>query len=706
MAGIQTSIQLVDRMTSPLRNIITATNSMVSAFEKAQRDGNSMANIDFSPIREQLNSASEEMKALGDEIDNTKNKQDKLVRGGAGFDNLTGKVVKLVSAYAGFSALKKVIDISDEMSATMARLSNMTNNAQETTELYNDIYASAQRARGSVADMADVVARFGNNAKDAFSSNAEVLRFSEIVQKSMTIAGASTAEASASMLQLSQALGSGVLRGDELNSIFEQAPNLIQYIADYLNVPIGKIREMASQGELTADIVKNAIMSAGDDVDKRFSEMPMTFGQVFQQIQNTALMSFQPVLYRLNELANSDGFAVMVQRITDNLAQLATIATYAFEVILNVGSTMFKVWDALSPVIIAVVTAIILYNTALFAYNTLEAISNGLKILSASMSVAKGTATLAEATATTTATTAQIAFNSALLACPLTWIVLAIIAVITVIILVSRHIAKTGKTATTTFGVITGGINVVIQFFKNLGLQVANIALGIWNSLGAVATNIQTAFGNSIKNVKAFFYDLLGDAVGVVEGICKALNKLPFVDFDYSGISSLAQSYADKAQAERDSKGEYVSVSDAFKNGMNTFDTFQDGWASDAYKSGAEWGDKMSNKFSNMLKKTKISVPNAEALNGSYQNAIANNTKKTANNTAKTAKSLEATSENLKYIKDYATAKAVNRYTNNTITIDFKNNNNITNNSDADGIVKKISNDLLQALQTSMEGVG
>ena len=199
---------------------------------------------------------------------------------------------------------------------------------------------------------------------------------------------------------------------------------------------------------------------------------------------------------------------------------------------------------------------------------------------------------------------------------------------------------------------------------------------------------------------------MLGDAVGVVEGICKALNKLPFVDFDYSGISSLAQSYADKAQAERDSKGEYVSVSDAFKNGMNTFDTFQDGWASDAYKSGAEWGDKMSNKFSNMLKKTKISVPNAEALNGSYQNAIANNTKKTANNTAKTAKSLEATSENLKYIKDYATAKAVNRYTNNTITIDFKNNNNITNNSDADGIVKKISNDLLQALQTSMEGVG
>ena len=222
---------------------------MVSAFEKAQRDGDSMANIDFSPIREQLNSASEEMKALGDEIDNTKNKQDKLVRVGAGFDNLTGKVVKLVSAYAGFSALKKVIDLSDEMSATMARLSNMTNNAQETTELYNDIYASAQRARGSVSDMADVVARFGNNAKDAFSSNAEVLRFSEIVQKSMTIAGASTAEASASMLQLSQALGSGVLRGDELNSIFEQAPNLIQYIADYLNVPIGKIREMASQGE-------------------------------------------------------------------------------------------------------------------------------------------------------------------------------------------------------------------------------------------------------------------------------------------------------------------------------------------------------------------------------------------------------------------------------------------------------------------------
>lgn len=749
MAGIQTSIQLVDRITNPLRNITNALNHTISAFEQAQREGQAFDNVDFTAIRSEINSANAElvalsentdrlnnantsrlnngMSSLGDNIRNANTQQETFNRTGIQVGGITKKVIALAGAYASFQGIKKVINISDNISGTMARLSNLAKNEtieknvkvnveDRTNELFNQIYASAQRSRGSVSDMADIVARFGNNAKDAFSSNDEILRFSEILQKSMSLAGTTGAEASATMLQLSQALGSGVLRGDELNSIFEASPNLIQYIADYMNVPIGQIRNLASEGKLSADIVKNAIMSAGDSVDEQFKNMPLTFGQAMQKIQNSALMMFKPVTDKISRLVNSNQFDAMVEKTTAAMSVLANVTSSTFDLLVNGASFVSDNWGTIAPIITGIATAFIAYNSALMVYNAVTAIGNGLKIASAILSVAKGTATVAEAAATSGATTAQIAFNSALLACPITWIVLAIIALITVLILVANHIAKTGKVATTTFGVITGGINVVIAFFKNLGLSVANISLAIGNTIGALAKNIVTAFGNAIKNVKAFWYDMLSSAISVVDSICQALNKLPFIDFDYSGITNMANDYANKAQAERNSKGEYANISDAFNSGLNTFDAYQKGWASDAYKVGASWGDGISNKISSKLKglKNKVSFSqDGSSLAGASNlanannsaNDIANNTKKTANNTAKTADSLAVTSENLKYIRDYASQKAINRYTNSNITIDFKNNNTINNKSDVDGIVKKLSNDLLEALQSGAEGV-
>lgn len=198
--------------------------------------------------------------------------------------------------------------------------------ANETPDLVRNVYAAAQDARGAFGDMASVVARFGNNAKDAFADTDEIVAFANLVQKQMTIAGASTQEAANAELQLSQALGSGVLRGDELNSIFEQAPNLIQNIADYLDVPIGQIREMASEGELSADVVKAAVFAAADDINQKFESMPKTFGQVATQMQNTALMMFSPVLQRMNDLANSEQFTKASNGIIQSLAVASSVA--------------------------------------------------------------------------------------------------------------------------------------------------------------------------------------------------------------------------------------------------------------------------------------------------------------------------------------------------------------------------------------------
>lgn len=341
-------------------------------------------------------------------------------------NELTNTIKRAVAAYVSIQTVGKALNISDELVQTTSRLNMMNDGVQTTAELVNMVYAAAQDARGSFSQMADVVARFGNNAKDAFSSSEEVVAFADLIQKQMTIAGASTQEAANAELQLSQALGSGVLRGDELNSIFEQAPNLIQNIADYLDVPIGKIREMAADGELSADVVKAAIFSAADDINSKFNEMPMTWGQIWQSMQNTALIAFQPVLQRLNDLANSEAFQTFIQGAIEAMATLANILLNVFDLAVSIGTFIGDNWSIIAPIvygIVAALTAYIAISAIVAAINGVMAIAEGVK--AAAQMMATG-ATFAE-------TAAQQGLNAALMACPLTWIIMLILALIVVI---------------------------------------------------------------------------------------------------------------------------------------------------------------------------------------------------------------------------------------------------------------------------------
>jgi tape measure domain-containing protein len=240
--------------------------------------------------------------------------------------SLKGMVTRMAALAASVVSVRKVLEISDELTATNARLSQMNDGLQTTSELSQMVYEAAQRSRGSYADMASVVARFGNNAREAFSSSEEVVRFSELIQKQLATAGAGTQEAANAMLQLSQALGSGVLRGDELNSIFEQAPNIIRTIADYMGQPIGKIREMASEGKITADIVKNAILGSADEINAKFDAMPKTWAQTWQSFKNSALNAFQPLLTGINQLINSKVFQEFQARLVGMMQTIAQTA--------------------------------------------------------------------------------------------------------------------------------------------------------------------------------------------------------------------------------------------------------------------------------------------------------------------------------------------------------------------------------------------
>ena len=703
--------------------------------------GTDTANAELEELRSQLNQALQAQEALNQAVDNmdvsaanaaynqlsstvasteryirdnadAQGNLNQQIQAGVNTSNeLVDTVKRLALAYLSMQSVQKVLDVSDELAMTTARLNTMNQafneingTATETDTIVKQIYASAQNARGSFGDMAAVVAKFGNNARDAFASQDEVIAFANLIQKQMTIAGASTQEASNAMLQLSQALGSGMLRGDELNSIFEQAPNLIQSIADYLDVPIGKIREMAQDGQLTADTVKAAIFSSAEDINAKFEAMPMTWGQVWTSFQNSALMAFQPVLDKVNELANNDQFQGFVENAIGLLAQLAVYVLDFFNTLASIGAFISDNWSIIAPIVYGVIAALIAYA----AISGIVAAVNGVMALSASVHAA---AEAMQAGATFTATAAQYGLNAALMACPLTWIILLIIAVIAAIFAVCNAIAKMTGIANSGFGVITGGVNVVIQFFKNLGLSVANIALGIGNAIAALASNMMTAFHNAICNVQSWFYNLLSTALTVIEGICAALNKLPFVEFDYSGISSAADDYASKAAEAAGNKEDYKSIGDAFNEGMSTFDTFQDGWAADAFNAGASWGDGVADKVSGMFSMDNIDLTGG-VDKSMLSNDFANNAAQTAANTADTADSagriadsVDISKENLKYLRDIAETEAINRFTTAEIEVTMNNNNTVSSDMDIDGMVDHLSAGVLEAMEQAAEGV-
>lgn len=698
----------LEQLRGQLNNAIQAQNELNDAMQNMDV---SAANTAYLQLSQTVGNTE---RYIRDNVDEQGRFNQEIASGTQQANELTNTIKRAVAAYVSIQSVGKALDISDELTQTTSRLDMMNDGIQTTAELVNMVYAAAQDARGSFSQMADVVARFGNNAKDAFSSSEEVVAFADLIQKQMTIAGASTQEAANAELQLSQALGSGVLRGDELNSIFEQAPNLIQNIADYLDVPIGKIREMAADGELSADVVKAAIFSAADDINSKFNEMPMTWGQMWQSMQNTALIAFQPVLQRLNDLANSEAFQTFVQNAVEAMATLANIVLNIFELVGTVGGFIADNWSVISPIIYGVIGALAVYAAYLGIVKGIEIASAAATAIHSVAMSAKIGVMAALTGQTMAATAAQMGYNGALYACPVVWIIMLLIALIAIIFAVCNAIAKMTGIANSGFGVITGGVNVVIQFFKNLGLTVANIALGIGNAIAALASNMMTAFHNAICNVQSWFYNLLSTACSVIENIAAALNKLPFVSFDYSGISSAADDYAAKASEAAGNKEDYQSISDAFNEGFTTFDAFQDGWASDAFNAGAAWGDGIADKVSNFSLSDvfgQTDIPNVGDYTSGFNDAIANSGVGDSignidDNTGKIKDSLDVTEEDLKYLRDIAEQEAINRFTTAEINVDMSGMQNTVNSGDdIDGFMTKLTDSVNEAVDNMTEGV-
>lgn len=710
MSSIQTGIELQDNFTNVMYSIIDAMSEAVYAADDLQSAMNESVNTSaYDQMQADIQQTANE---LNEASQNQNNFNQEIRAGTQQANELTNTIKRAVAAYVSIQSVGKALDISDELASTTARLNLMNDNLQSTQELTNMVYAAAQDARGSFGDMASNVAKLGTLAGDTFSSSAEIVAFANQLNKQMKLSGASTEEASSAMLQLTQSLAKGTLNGDELTSVMENGSMVIQTIADYMGVAQGEIKDLAADGQVTSDIIIAAMLGAADETNAAFATLPLTWSDIWQNIKNAALVAFQPVLQRINDFANSTVVQNFANGVIEAMAVISNVVLNIFDLIGTVGGFIADNWSVISPIIYGVIAALAVYAAYLGIVKGIEIASAAATAIHSVAMSAKIGVMAALTGQTMAATAAQMGYNGALYACPIVWIIVLIIALIAIIFAVCNAIAKMTGVANSGFGVITGGVNVVIQFFKNLGLTVANIALGIGNAIAALASNMMTAFHNAICSVQSWFYNLLSTALSVIEGICSALNKLPFVEFDYSGISSAADDYAAKASEAAGNKEDYQSISDAFNEGFTTFDAFQDGWASDAFNAGAAWGDGIADKVSNFSLSDvfgQTDIPNVGDYTSGFNDAIANSGVGDSignidDNTGKIKDSLEVSEDELKYLRDIAEQEAINRFTTAEVTINQTNNNNVSSDTDLDGFITALDDAMGEAIESITEG--
>lgn len=633
--------------------------------------------------------------------------------GTQGAGDLMDMIKGAVAAYASVQTIGKVMDLSDQLTSTTARLNLMNDGLQTTQDLQNMIYLSAERSRGAYQATADAVSKLGLMAGDAFSSSEEIIAFTEQLNKQFTIAGTETAGIEAAMLQLTQAMGSGVLRGEEYNSILEQAPNIIQAIADYMEVPKGQLKDMAAEGEITAEIVKNAMFAAADETNAKFEAMPKTFSQIWTSFQNTALMAFQPVLQRLNDVANSEAFQTFINGAIEALSMVAGIVVEIFNLIASVGTMIADNWSWLSPIIYGVAAALLVYYGRLMLVRGAEL---ALAAVQGVVAVAKGilaAATMLVTGATWAQTTAQYGLNAAMYACPIVWIIILIIALIALFYAAVAAVNKFAGTSVSATGIICGVFMVAAAFIGNLFVALINFVIDIfvvlWNFIAAFANFFGNVFNDPVGAIARLFFDLVDTVLSLLQSLASAIDTI------------FGSNLAGAVQGWRDSLGGWVDST--FGQGeeimakLNAEDLHLDRFEySSAWDAGYSFGEGIDESIANFDPSSLFdtNVPGA----GDYADlsgyggdlgglgGIGSGVDDIAGNTGAIADSMDITEEDLKYLRDIAEQEAVNRFTTAEISVDMSGmQNNISNGMDLDGVISGLTEGVNEAIDSMAEGV-
>ena len=496
------------------------------------------------------------------------------------------------------------------------------------------------------------------NAGKAFSSTKEIVGFAEQLNKKFVIAGASTEEMNSALLQLTQGLGSGVLRGEELNAVFESAPNIIQSIADYLDVDIGKIRSMASEGMLTADIVKNSLLSAAEQTNAEFEKMPYTLGQIFTSVKNNAVMIFGAIQKKIEDTVSSKGFRTFITDVKDSLYVLGAVGFNVFSGFINllsspafqnffnvmiVGSSLVvqglgwiitqalnvanvfaQNWSIIAPVIWGIIAVIAIYKITIISLLAIQTLHTTLTLAQSFATALLNGELMAETRflLLNKLETLGLSQANALLCVSILKVVAVmalVIAAIFVGVAIFNHFAGTSISAT---GVVVGA-------FYFLGTCIYDVFAGAWNIVMAFAEFFVNSFNIVIYNVQMLFYkfqnfviNAMGDvggsfdncatalanafvsavniAIKGINGVIKALNLIPGINIKTIGSLDKVDSFVKQYKDYQKTLKEPVKPQDWKAPYMDIKNPF------DSYKKGYEVGQNLENKLKDTFDISKI----------------------------------------------------------------------------------------------------
>lgn len=714
MGTIRTAIALYDGVTSPLQSMHKAMGVVLNTFESMQQaSGRAVDTAAIREAREEWAKAGTAFDAIEENIRNANNEQQKFnnsIRGGNNSANgLLSTIKKIAVAAGGIVGINKVQNISDKLASTKARLNLLVDDGGSVDVLEQKIMASAQRSRSVYFDTASAVAKLGLNAGNAFNGDMDqVIAFMEQVNKQFVIGGATAQEQSNAMIQLTQAMAAGALRGEELNSILDGAPGIARAIEKYMGIAEGSIKSVAQEGKVTAEVVKNAMFAMADETNAKFDSMPKTWAQIWVDMKNQALSMFAPILTKINQIGNSTKFQKVTTGLINGLAAVANVASSALDILIAIASVFVDNWGIIQPLVLGIAAAMLLYNGYLIANNAITAISNAQKGLAAvqAYKAAVANTTLAatekaEAMAKASATAAQYGFNAALLACPLTWILLIIIAVIAAIYMIVAAINKlTGSTISAT-GIICGVVAVAGAFVLNCAIGVLNaIIQAIWTIFVAPFLGIVEWILNVCNGGFNSFGDAVANLIGQIIGWFLNLGKVVTTIIDAifgtdwtSGLESLQSAVTSWG------KNENAITLDKNAPTIDYRATYSGAW-----DAGYDFGQGIDDKIGGMFDASGLDSMGAFDLSNTLD-GIYGNTGDTAANTAATADALDVAEEDLAYLRDIAEREAINRFTTAEIKVEQHNENHISKDADLDGIMDAWANDFAEKLEVSEEGV-
>ena len=516
MSGINTTMSLTDRVSGTLQRVHNTMNKVHSIGTRVsgsfQKQASSMIQLARKSASAEIGLLRSKMAidAVGKASDNASQKINNL-------GNATGALGAIKGALAGVAigaTVGKAMNMSDDYANMNARLNMINDGMQSTNELQKSIFTSAQRTGSAYTEMANGVAKMRMQAGDVFQNNGETIAFLETMNKSFVVGGASIEEQKNAMMQLTQAMASGKLQGDELRSLAETSPALIQAIATKLGVTRGEVKKLGADGKITADIVKTAMLEASESIDQQFRNMPMTWGRAWQNFINYATKAFEPLSIKINQIANSAEFqqfasmvASAIQFVVNALIVLMDIIGAIWSKIAPLIKWIADNWSTIAPIVIAVAGAMFYY------WLSVNAVTFAMKGLEMAMNLAKG---------------AVAAFNAVMAMNPVSLTIMAIILLIGIIYAAINAFNQWAGTSISATGTIIGAVFALGMIVWNVLIFILNIVIMIVNGIIAIVVGLVNMVIALVFMLYQFILMLLALILGAVDWLVTGAINLVF----------------------------------------------------------------------------------------------------------------------------------------------------------------------------------